>query len=113
MASPLLTTAASLNCPHGGSVAISSMNSRVSAGPPLALASDMFSIAGCPFQIPVGTGSVPHPCVTVQWIRPNTRVTVGGTPTLAMDSSGLCMAADQLPQGNVIIAATQMRASGS
>jgi len=113
MASPLLTTSASLSCPHGGSVSISSTNSDVSASDALALASDTFSVSGCPFQIPVGTGTVPQPCVTVQWLKTNMRVTVGGVPTLSMDSQGLCLAANQVPGGTVIIASTQMQASGS
>lgn len=113
MAAPLLTTASSLQCPHGGTVTIISSNTAVQAGAPLALATDTFTIAGCPFQIPVGVGTVPHPCMTVQWIKPNTQTTVNGTPTLSQDSSGLCLAADQVPQGPVSIVQTQTGASGS
>lgn len=113
MATALLTTASALQCPHGGSVTIASTNTKVSAGAPLALASDTFTIAGCPFQIPVGTGTVPHPCVKVQWVKTNAKATVGGTPTLSQDSQGLCLAADQVPQGPVSIVTTQAGASGS
>ncbi|WP_298173989.1 hypothetical protein [Novosphingobium sp.] len=113
MAQPLLTTASTLQCPHGGSVAVASANTRAKAGAPLALASDVFTIAGCPFQIPVGVGTVPHPCLTVQWITVNLRTTVGGQPTLAQDSVGLCLAGDQVPQGPVSVVAVQPRASGS
>lgn len=109
----LLTTASTLQCPHGGSVSIVSANSKVQAGAALALATDTFTISGCPFQIPVGAGTVPHPCMTVQWVRTNTRTTVGGTPTLAQDSVGLCLAADQAPQGPVSVVQTQSAASGS
>lgn len=113
MATPLLTTAASLMCPHGGTVSIVSASSPVQAGgAPLALVSDSFSISGCPFQITVGTGSVPHPCVRVQWVRSNLLTTVNGTATLAQDSLGLCLAADQLPQGPVSVLSTQTMASG-
>jgi hypothetical protein len=109
----LLTTAASLSCPHGGSVLIVSTNTKVQAGAPLALATDTFTISGCPFQIPIGTGSVPHPCVTVQWLKPNLRTTVNGVPTLSQDSVGLCLAADQVPQGPVSVSQTQPLVSGT
>jgi hypothetical protein len=109
----LLTTAASLSCPHGGSVSIVSANTKVLAGAPLALATDTFTISGCPFQIPIGTGSVPHPCVTVHWLKPNLRTTVNGAPTLSQDSVGLCLAADQVPQGPVSVSQTQPLVSGT
>ncbi len=114
MAGNALTTTAVLQCPHGGTVSIVSTNTRVSAdSSPLALASDTFTIAGCPFQIPVGTGTVPNPCVKVQWVVTDLRDTVNGTPTLSASSTGLCLAANQAPQGNVIISSTQAKASTS
>jgi hypothetical protein len=108
MAGNAITTASSLQCPHGGTVAIVSSNARVmAAGAPLALATDTFTIAGCPFQIPVGVGTVPSPCVRVQWIVTDVRNGVNGAPTLSSSSVGLCLAATQIPQGPVIVAATQ------
>jgi len=109
----LLTTASSLQCPHGGTVSISSTNTQVKAAAALALATDTFTISGCPFQIPVGTGTVPHPCVKVQWTKPNVKTTVNGTPTLAQDSVGLCLAADQAPQGPVSVVQADPKASGT
>ncbi len=113
MASPILTTASKLQCPHGGTVAIVSANTAVSAAAPLALATDTFTVTGCPFQIPIGTGTVPHPCVTVKWLKTNTAVLVNGTPTLSQDSMSLCLAADQAPQGPVSVVTVQSAASGS
>ena|ERR1700756_2760339 len=113
MAAPLLSTASSLQCPHGGTVSIVSANTSAKATAPLALATDTFTIAGCPFQIPIGTGTVPHPCVSVQWTKPNMLTTVNGTPTLAQDSVGLCLAADQAPQGPVSVVAAEAMVSGS
>ena len=113
MAGGLLTTASTLQCPHGGSVTISSGNTVAKADAPLALATDTFTIAGCPFQIPVGTGTVPHPCVRVQWIKPNAGSTVNGQPTLSQDSVGLCLAADQVPQGPVSVVSAQTNVTGS
>lgn len=109
----LLTSASSLQCPHGGTVTIVASNASVQATAALALFSDTFTIAGCPFQIPAPSGTVPHPCIKVQWVKPNVRCTVNGTPTLAEDSVGLCLAADQAPQGPVSVVQTQSRASGS
>jgi hypothetical protein len=109
----LLTTASTLQCPHGGSVTIASTNAKATASAPLALSTDTFTIAGCPFQIPAPSGTVPHPCVKVQWTKASMRTTVGGTPTLAQDSVGLCLAADQAPQGPVSVVQVQPRVSGT
>jgi hypothetical protein len=108
-----LTTASTLQCPHGGTVSIVSSNTKVQAGAALALANDTFTISGCPWQIVVGPGSVPHPCVKVQWTMTNKKTTVNGSPTLSQDSTGLCLAADQVPQGPVSVVQTQPLAGGS
>ncbi len=112
MAAPLLTIASSLQCPHGGTIAIVSSNTKALAGSALVLPTDTFTVTGCPFQIPVGVGTVPHPCVSVQWTKPNMLTLVNGTPTLAEDSAGICLAADQAPQGPVSIVQTQPLADG-
>ncbi len=107
MAGHSLTTTASLQCPHGGSVQIISTNQQASAeGPPLALATDTFVVSGCPFQIPAVV-PIPSPCVTVRWLVPDTRVTVNGQPTLSRSSVGLCLSPAQVPQGPVLIVNTQ------
>jgi len=110
--SALLTTASSLQCPHGGTVSIVSGNTKANATAALALSTDTFTVAGCPFQIPVGTGTVPHPCVKVQWVVTNMQTMVNSTPTLSQSSQGLCLAADQAPQGPVSIVSTQPKVSG-
>jgi hypothetical protein len=71
--------------------------------------SDTFTIAGCPFTLPSGT---PHPCMTVQWVKSTLRCKAAGDFALAQDSIGMCLAADQAPQGTVLIQSTQPRASG-
>ena len=114
MAGNSLNTMSALSCPHGGTVTIASANARVSAGgAPLALSSDTFTITGCPFQIPVGVGTVPSPCVRVQWILPDLRDKTNGSLGLSQGSAGLCLAATQVPQGPVGISATQSKASGA
>ena len=109
MAGAMLTVASSLACPHGGTVTIVSGNTRVMVGGvAAALATDTFTIAGCPFQIPA-TPPIPSPCVTVQWLLTDLRATVGGIPTLSQGDSGLCLSAMQVPQGPVSVVATQAR----
>ena len=102
-------------CPHGGSVQIISANVRVKAGGAFAGARDglSISIAGCPFQIPVGAGTIPSPCLTVQWVLTDMRVKVNGTPTLSQSSVGLCLNALQVPQGTVVITNTQAQVEES
>ena len=87
MPGPVLTIAAAATCPHGGKV----------------------TIAGCPFQIPIGTGTKPQPCVKVQYTVPATRVQVLGSPVVLSTSVGLCQSAEQIPQGAPIVSAVQPR----
>lgn len=106
--SNLLTTSSVLMCPHGGTVMIVSSNARAKAGDFLVRSSDTFTIAGCPLNV----AGAPHPCVRVQWVKSTLRCQAGGDFLLNHDSVGLCLAADQAPQGTVLIQSTQMRASG-
>lgn len=111
MAGNSLNVTATLQCPHGGTVQIISANTRIKAGgAPLALSTDTFVVAGCPFQIPAVV-PIPSPCVTVQWIVTDLRDKVNGTPTLSQSSVGLCLSAAQVPQGPVVILTTQPRVS--
>ena len=103
-----VTTASTLMCPHGGTVSMVS-SARVKAnGAPVMRANDTFTIAGCPFVI----GTTPHPCVRIQWIAPSAQSGGGGDFTVTTDSSGLCLAADQAPQGPPQITQTQTQGSG-
>jgi hypothetical protein len=101
-------------CPHGGQVAVIPSNTRVRVGGQFAAtASDTFTIAGCPFQVPIGTGTKPQPCVTLQWIVPAVRVRISGQPAVLATSTGLCQSAEQIPQGPPNIAVTQIRVKGT
>lgn len=105
----LLNTSSVLMCPHGGTVSAISSNTRVmAAGDPVLRASDTFMVAGCPFVI----GVVPHPCVQVQWVQPDTESQVLSDFTLSESSVGLCVAADMAVQGTALIVFTQPRVSG-
>jgi hypothetical protein len=106
----LLNTASVLMCPHGGTVSAITSNTQVNVGgSPAVRASDTFIIAGCPFTLP---GPVPSPCVSVQWISPDTRSQVMSDFTLSEASVGLCLAATQAPQGTVLITSTQEQVTG-
>jgi len=107
MAAPVLTAASTLLCPHGGTVTVMATGGATVSGVPVALSTDAFPITGCPFQIPVGVGTVPHPCVSVIWISIGQTAKANGVAILTAQSIGLCIAADGVPQGPVIVAATQ------
>jgi hypothetical protein len=105
----LLTAAAVLMCPHGGKVNIVPANTRANAvGAPILRPSDTFLVAGCPFMM----GVVPHPCVMVRWVVPGLRGKAMGDSVLTTDSVGLCVAADNAPQGSVTVIVAQPRVSG-
>lgn len=105
-----LTTASLLQCPHGGIVTATTTNVTATAGGDFIVrSSDTFLVAGCIFTLPSGT---PHPCLTVQWLVSALTNQVMGDSVLTTDSSGLCLAPDQTPQGPVIIGSTQLPVSG-
>lgn len=111
---PLFHVGASATCMHGGQVTTVSSNTRVTvSGQPVATLNDTYTVAGCPFQIPVGPGTKPQPCVKVQWLVPAMRVLVGGQPAILQSSSGLCQSVEQIPQGPPSVVVTQLRASGT
>jgi hypothetical protein len=112
MAGNTLNVDSVLKCPHGATVKIISSNTKVMVdGVQAALATDQFVISGCPFQIPIGTGTKPSPCVTVKWLVTDLRTKVGGDATLSKSSVGLCQTAEQIPQGPVVISTTQVKVS--
>lgn len=114
MADPLLTTSSSLTCSHGATVNSSTSNTRVKVGGAYVVTqNDLFSVSGCPFQIPVGAVTKPQPCVKVQWVVPAKRVRINNQPILLMSSTGICQSAEQIPQGPPTVAQTQLRVRAS
>ena len=110
MAGHSLTVMSTLQCPHGGTVQIVSSNQKAKAGGGLMVtATDTFTIAGCPFQIPVGAGTKPQPCVRVQWTVPAVRVLINGTPALLATSVGLDLSVEGIPQGPPVVSTVQPR----
>jgi hypothetical protein len=105
----LLNLSSIMMCPHGGMVTIVTSNSRVMGGGDfLVLSSDTFLIADCPFVI----GTVPNPCVMVQWVQTALESQVLGDFTLTEESVGLCIADDAAVQGTVLIMFTQPQVAG-
>lgn len=110
----IVTIAASTICTHGATVTAAPGNARVRAGgAPVATLGDQFTVAGCPFQIPVGPGTKPQPCVTVRWIAPAVRVRAGGQPVILQTSSAICQSVEQIPQGPPTVVNTQLRVKGT
>jgi hypothetical protein len=110
---PILTTASTLQCPHAGSVMLSTANAMATAdGAPMLLLTDLHTVSGCPFQIPIGTGTKPQPCVTVRWLVGAMQTMVNGTPVLLENSVGLCLSAEQIPQGPPRVVNVQQKAKG-
>jgi len=112
MADYLVHVDAIASCPHKGQISIISSNTKVKvSGEAVATIGDTYMvIAGtCTFTTQAG----PHPCVKVQWIRPASRVFVKGQPVVLKNSTGLCLAADQVPQGPPSVTSTQTRVKGT
>lgn len=110
MPGPLAHVGAVAMCPHGGMVMQVPSAPRVFlSGMPVATMADQYVVVGCVFNV----AGAPHPCVRVQWVVPAVRVTSSVMPVILQTAVGLCLAADQVPQGPVVIASTQPRVMGT
>jgi uncharacterized Zn-binding protein involved in type VI secretion len=113
----LLHVGATAQCTHAAAASIAPGQPRVLvSGQPVATPSNLITVAGCPFQIPVGVGTKPQPCVLVKWIMVSTRVQINGQPVLLQPApgsgAGLCQSAEQIPQGPPVVSQLQMRVTG-
>jgi len=107
---PMITTAATVVCPHGGTVQLSTSNTLVTADQgSVCLVSDQHTVTGCAFTLPSGT---PSPCVSVRWSAPATSSTVGGAAPLLQSSVGLCFSGAQVPQGVALVSGAQSAVAG-
>ncbi|MBL7501518.1 hypothetical protein I6A84_12785 [Frankia sp. CNm7] len=106
MAGPVVTAQASATCPHGGQVQAVTSNTRVLlAGAPAVTVADTYPVAGCVFMVV----NKPQPCLSVRWLVVATRVRVAGQPVVIQGGSGLCLSAEQAPQGPPTIVTTQLK----
>jgi hypothetical protein len=105
---PILTTASTILCPHGGELQLSTSNTMaIILGAPAMLVTDVHSISKCPFTLPGGT---PQPCVIARWMTGATWAKVRGIPLLLQNSVGTCFSAEQIPSGPPVVVAVQQRA---
>lgn len=103
---PILTTASTVMCPHGGQAVLFTSNAEaVIDGAPALLLSDVHPVVGCAFA-PVS----PLPCLSIQWVTGTTQALVRGVPLLLQSSVGLCLNAAQAPQGLALVVQTQQKA---
>lgn len=114
----MLHVGAVMQCTHAASATTAPSQPRVLvSGQPVATLSSLIAVAGCPFQIPIGTGTKPQPCVKVQWTQVSARVLVNGEPVLLQPGPGtglgICQSAEQLPQGPPIVGSFQARVLGA
>ena len=87
----VLTTGSTVLCLHGGSASLTTANTKVMVdNMPALLESDVHTVAGCPFQIPIGTGTKPSPCIRIQWLAGATQLQVNGVGVLLQSSVGIC-----------------------
>jgi len=105
MAGQALTSASTMQCPHGGQVQVVPSNTRAKGDAYLLTQADTFTIVGCSFTLPP---SVPSPCLSVQWVVSDLRVKAGSA-TLSQSDTGLCLNAQNAPQGPVLVVNTQSR----
>ncbi len=112
MAGNVLTTSSTVMCTHGASAALTTANAKVMVdGSPALLESDVHSVAGCPFQIPVGPGTKPSPCIRIQWSGGAVQMQVNGVGVLTQSSVGQCYSAEGAVQGVATISNAQMKVS--
>jgi hypothetical protein len=106
----ILTAGSTVMCMHGGQAILTTSNSKLMVDHmPALLESDVHAVAGCPFQIPFGTGTKPSPCIRIEWSMGSVQVTVNGTGVLVRTSIGKCISPEGAPQGIATIANTQVR----
>jgi hypothetical protein len=110
MPGPVLHVGAGISCPHAAPASVVPGSPRVLInGSPVATMANTYPVAGCPFQIPIGTGTKPQPCIKLQWVVPAVRVQVMGAPVVLATSSGFGTSAEGMPQGPSVVAAVQPR----
>ena len=96
----LVHVGAIINCPHTGTVTApppSPPRVFVNGVQAVLTIKELHAVAGCPFQIPVGVGTKPQPCVTVR-VEPATRVFVNGVPAAILTPAAICQSAEQILQ---------------
>jgi hypothetical protein len=102
---PLIQALAQGTCPHQlGQLVVKTSNARVFlSGQPALTATDIVNVGGCPFQVPVGAGTKPQPCMTCKPV-PAAHVFIGSSAAVVnQPGSAICQSAEQIPQGPATI----------
>lgn len=87
MPGPIVHIGATYTCSHGGVATPTVPFPRVLvSGQPVIAQTAPWVVAGCAFVPPGGNG----PCVTGTFVTGSTRVLVGGTPVVLLDSVSTC-----------------------
>ena len=108
----VLNTGSTVLCMHGASAILTTSNTRLMVdNMPALLESDIHSVAGCPFQIPIGTGTKPSPCIRIEWSAGATQMQVNGVGVLVQSSIGKCYSPEGAMQGIASVVNTQMKVS--
>jgi len=108
----VLNVSSTVLCMHGGSAILTTSNSKLMVdNVPALLESDVHSVAGCPFQIPVGPGTKPSPCIRIEWSMGATQMQVNGVGVLLQSSIGKCYSPESAMQGMANIVNTQTKVS--
>ena len=108
----VLNIASTVLCMHGGSAILTTSNSKLMVdNVPALLESDVHSVAGYPFQIPVGPGTKPSPCIRIEWSLGAMQMQVNGVGVLLQSSIGKCYSPEGALQGVANIVNTQMKIS--
>jgi hypothetical protein len=110
----ILHVGATMTCTHMVPGQVMPSQGRVLVtGQPAALFTAQITVAGCPFQIPVGAGTKPQPCVLIKWLMPSARVMSMGQPFAVIPSPGagpaICQSVEQIPQGPPQVSVVQAR----
>ena len=88
MPGPIVHQGAQVVCMHMGQAMPTAVSPKVMvAGQPAVTVAAPYSVAGCPFIPPAGTG----PCVTAQWVMGATRVTSFGMPLVIQTGQAVCV----------------------
>ncbi len=102
MGSPVVTSATTVMCGHGGSATHVPTQVRVRVGgSPVGVSSDQHVVAGCSLS----TSSGPF-CTVLTWTVPAVRVTAGGTPVLVQTSTPMGVGPGLVVSGQVRVSAT-------
>ncbi|OGB24084.1 MAG: hypothetical protein A3I66_11460 [Burkholderiales bacterium RIFCSPLOWO2_02_FULL_57_36] len=114
----LMHVNAAIKCMHTATATIAPSQLRVLvSGQPVATMLSKIGVVGCPFQVPVGAGTKPQPCVIVKWAMPSTRFLVGGKPAALLPAPGpgpaACQSIEQIPQGFPTVSTVQLRVIGT